>query len=51
MKFLDEYRDRRAASKIAAQLGRAVTKPYVTMEVCGLDPLECQIRAGSTSSR
>ena len=35
MKFLDEYRDRRVAEKIVAEIRRAVTRPHVIMEVCG----------------
>ncbi|HZS40088.1 MAG TPA: hydrogenase formation protein HypD [Polyangia bacterium] len=35
MKFLDEYRDGEAARKLAQAIARAVTRPWVIMEVCG----------------
>src|SRR3974377_456710 len=35
MKPLDEYRDRRAADKLAAVIARTVTRPWTIMEVCG----------------
>lgn len=35
MKFLDEYRDESLAKKIAGEIQRAVTRPWVIMEVCG----------------
>src|SRR5678810_1304535 len=35
MKFLDEYRDEALAQKIAAEIRRIVTRPWVLMEVCG----------------
>jgi hydrogenase expression/formation protein HypD len=35
MKFLDEYRDEALAQKIAAEIRRTVTRPWVLMEVCG----------------
>ncbi|QDV35374.1 hydrogenase formation protein HypD [Tautonia plasticadhaerens] len=35
MKFLDEYRDGAAAAKLADAISRAVTRPWVIMEVCG----------------
>jgi hydrogenase expression/formation protein HypD len=35
MKYLDEYRDGAAAKKLAAAIGRAVTRPWTIMEVCG----------------
>jgi hydrogenase expression/formation protein HypD len=35
MKYLDEYRDGAAAAKLAAAIARAVTRPWVIMEVCG----------------
>jgi hydrogenase expression/formation protein HypD len=35
MKYLDEYRDGDAAAKLAAAIARAVTRPWVIMEVCG----------------
>jgi hydrogenase expression/formation protein HypD len=35
MRFLDEYRDGRVARGVLEQLRRAVTKPWVIMEVCG----------------
>jgi hydrogenase expression/formation protein HypD len=35
VKFLDEYRDRAAADKLAQAIRRAVTRPWTIMEVCG----------------
>jgi hydrogenase expression/formation protein HypD len=35
MKYLDEYRDRNKARALAALIGRAVTRPWTIMEVCG----------------
>src|SRR6478672_6508506 len=35
MRFLDEYRDHDAARKLADAIARAVTRPWVIMEVCG----------------
>jgi hydrogenase expression/formation protein HypD len=35
MKYVDEYRDRRMAEKVAAEIHRAVTRPWSIMEVCG----------------
>src|SRR5580693_5258678 len=35
MKYLDEYRDRAAALKLAAAIARTVTRPWTIMEVCG----------------
>jgi hydrogenase expression/formation protein HypD len=35
MKFLDEYRDSAAATKLAAAIARTVTRPWTIMEVCG----------------
>jgi len=35
MKFLDEYRDRDAALKLAEAIRKATTKPWSIMEVCG----------------
>lgn len=35
MKYLDEYRSEALARKLVAELHRAVTKPWVLMEVCG----------------
>jgi hydrogenase expression/formation protein HypD len=35
MKYLDEYRDGPAARKLAASIGRIVTRPWTVMEVCG----------------
>jgi hydrogenase expression/formation protein HypD len=35
VKFRDEFRDGRAAQRYAAQLARAVTRPWTIMEVCG----------------
>jgi len=35
MKYLDEYRDRRVAAKIVAEVRRVTTRPWTLMEVCG----------------
>lgn len=35
MKYLDEYRDAGAARKLTEAIARAVTRPWVIMEVCG----------------
>lgn len=35
MKYLDEYRDGRAAARYARLLARLVTRPWTLMEVCG----------------
>jgi hydrogenase expression/formation protein HypD len=35
MKYLDEYRDAAAASKLAAAIARTSTRPWTIMEVCG----------------
>ena len=35
MKYLDEYRDGKAARDLAKQIAREATKPWVVMEVCG----------------
>ncbi len=35
MKYLDEYRDREVASRIANAIAKAATRPWVIMEVCG----------------
>ncbi len=35
MKFIDEYRDSKAAERLARSLRRIVTKPWTIMEVCG----------------
>jgi hydrogenase expression/formation protein HypD len=35
MKYLDEYRDGAALRKLADAIGRATTRPWVMMEVCG----------------
>ncbi|MGQ9635003.1 MAG: hydrogenase formation protein HypD [Bryobacteraceae bacterium] len=35
MKYLDEYRDRAAAERLAAEIRRRVTRPWTLMEVCG----------------
>lgn len=35
MKYLDEYRDGAIAGKIANEIRRTVTRPWVLMEVCG----------------
>lgn len=35
MKYLDEYRDRVVAERLAEAVARAATRPWVLMEVCG----------------
>ena len=35
MKYVDEYRDADAARNLADAIARAVTRPWVVMEVCG----------------
>jgi hydrogenase expression/formation protein HypD len=35
MKHLAEYRDAEAAARLAAEIGRIVTRPWAIMEVCG----------------
>jgi hydrogenase expression/formation protein HypD len=35
MKYLDEYRDGDVARRLAAEIGRTVTRPWTIMEVCG----------------
>jgi hydrogenase expression/formation protein HypD len=35
MKFLDEYRDGKAARELTQAIARTVTRPWVLMEVCG----------------
>ncbi len=35
MRFLDEYRDAAGAKALAAEIRRAVTRPWTLMEVCG----------------
>src|ERR671934_1644877 len=35
MKYLDEYRDAKAARQLAAAIARTVTRPWTIMEVCG----------------
>jgi hydrogenase expression/formation protein HypD len=35
VRYVDEYRDRVAADKLCAAIGRAVTRPWTLMEVCG----------------
>jgi len=35
MKYLDEYRDEKVAQKIVGEIGRAISRPWVLMEVCG----------------
>ena len=35
MKYVDEYRDADACAALAAEIGRAATRPHVIMEVCG----------------
>jgi hydrogenase expression/formation protein HypD len=35
MKYVDEYRDSATAKKLTEAIGRAVTRPWTIMEVCG----------------
>jgi hydrogenase expression/formation protein HypD len=35
MKYLDEYRDQQVAQKLADEIRRIATRPWVLMEVCG----------------
>jgi len=35
MKYLDEYRDRSVAQRLAEKVGQVATRPWVLMEVCG----------------
>ena len=35
MKYLDEYRDADAVRRLAAAIGRAATRPWTIMEICG----------------
>jgi hydrogenase expression/formation protein HypD len=35
MKYLDEYRDQAVAQKLVKEIRKAVTRPWVLMEVCG----------------
>jgi len=35
MKYLDEYRDARAARQLAAEIGRLTSRPWTLMEICG----------------
>ena len=35
MKYIDEYRDPRAASQLADHIARITTRPWTIMEVCG----------------
>ncbi|HOK45634.1 MAG TPA: hydrogenase formation protein HypD, partial [Bryobacteraceae bacterium] len=35
MKFIDEYRDRKAVELLAGEIRRAVTRPWTIMEICG----------------
>jgi len=35
MRFIDEYRDARAARRLAAAIARTTTRPWTIMEVCG----------------
>jgi hydrogenase expression/formation protein HypD len=35
LKFLDEYRDRAAAERLAQTIRRATTRPWTIMEICG----------------
>ena len=35
MKYIDEYRDAKAARSLAEALAKVVTRPWTLMEVCG----------------
>jgi len=35
MKYLDEYRDRRIARALAAEIAQRTTRNWVLMEICG----------------
>ena len=35
MKYVDEYRDQEVAQKIAGEIRKTVTRPWVLMEICG----------------
>ena len=35
MKFVDEYRDRKAVDQVAEEIRKSVTRPWTIMEVCG----------------
>ena len=35
MRFLDEYRDRKAVERLSAEIGDVTTRPWTIMEVCG----------------
>ncbi|MCB9007225.1 MAG: hydrogenase formation protein HypD [Ardenticatenaceae bacterium] len=35
MKYVDEYRDAKLVKKIAAEIERITTKPWILMEICG----------------
>ncbi len=35
MKFVDEYRDRKAVDQVAGEIRKSVTRPWTIMEVCG----------------
>lgn len=35
MKFVDEYRDAKAAQDYALAIAKIVTKPWTIMEICG----------------
>ncbi len=35
LKYIDEYRDRRIARALAAEIQQRVTRPWVLMEICG----------------
>jgi len=46
MKYVDEYRDHAVAQKLVAEIKRAVTRPWVIMEVLRrTDPFHREIRA------
>jgi hydrogenase expression/formation protein HypD len=35
MRYIDEYRDRETAQKLATLIGRSTTRPWTLMEICG----------------
>src|SRR5579884_3825804 len=35
MKYIDEYRDEHIARRLAAEIARKTTRPWVLMEICG----------------
>jgi len=48
VKFIDEYRDARAARKLAAAIARVTTRPWNIMEVCG-GQTHAIVKLGSTN--